>query len=106
MNKVLYQAYEADPQTYTELVGLTGVGAGTIRALAMATELIHGTALSYRDPVRYSFAHGGKDGTPFFIKRSDYDRTCHSLERALSRARIGETDRLQALRRLSQLARS
>ncbi len=105
-NKILHQIYEADPEDYSQLVALPGVGASTLRALAMVSEVVHGTPLTFKDPVRYSFAHGGKDGTPFPVHRPDYEATIASLETALQRARLGEMDRMKALKRLSSIAAS
>jgi hypothetical protein len=76
------------------------VGAKTLRALALLSELLAGAPPSWRDPARFAFAHGGKDGIPFPVDRTTYDRTAEMLEEAVRRARIGEPDRLQALRRL------
>lgn len=102
-NKALLKAYEAHPSRYVDLVALPGIGASTLRALAMVAEVIHGTPLTFHDPVRYSFAHGGKDGTPFPVRRQDYLTTLTSLEAALEKAKLGELDKMKALRRLSQL---
>lgn len=103
-NKILFKIYEADPANYAELVALPGVGASTLRALAMVSEVVHGTALTFRDPVRYSFAHGGKDGTPFPVHRPDYLATIDSLERAIRFAKLGDLDKMKTFRRLSQIA--
>ncbi len=102
-NKVLFKAYEAQPQAYQELVALPGVGASTLRALAMVSEVVHGAELTFQDPVRYSFAHGGKDGTPFPVRRPDYEATIAALESAINHARLGELDKMKAFRRLGSL---
>ncbi len=103
-NKILFKIYEADPANYAELVALPGVGASTLRALAMVSEVVHGTALTFRDPVRYSFAHGGKDGTPFPVHRPDYLASIDSLEHAIRFAKLGDLDKMKTFRRLSQIA--
>lgn len=105
LNTILFKIYEAQPQQYESLVGLPGVGASTLRALAMVSEVVHGSPLSFRDPVRYSFAHGGKDGTPFPVRRPDYEATIASLETAIQQARLGELDKMKAFRRLSRIAK-
>ena len=64
LSKILINAYECQPQGFEELLGLRGVGPKTIRALSLISELVYGIVPSYRDPARYSFAHGGKDGIP------------------------------------------
>lgn len=105
LNKTLLKAYEANPQDYESLVALPGVGGSTLRALAMVSEVVHGTPIAFSDPVRYSFAHGGKDGTPFPVSRPDYESTVQSLETALRLARLGQLDRMKAFQRLSVLSR-
>ncbi len=103
-NKILYKIYEADPSNYESLTAIPGVGASTLRALAMVSEVVHGTPLTFHDPVRYAFAHGGKDGTPFPVRRPDYEATIASLEKAIEKARLGELDKMKAFRRLTQTA--
>jgi len=100
--KVFLHTYEAQPRGFEQLLGLEGVGAKTLRALSLIAELIHGVPVSFRDPARYSFAHGGKDGHPFPVDREGYDRSIAFLETAVRRARLGDRERLEALRRLSQ----
>jgi len=88
-------------EEFGPLLGTEGVGAKTVRALALVSELVYGAPASFRDPVRYSYAHGGKDGHPYPVDRAIYDRTVETLKAAVSRARLGQRDRLEALRRLS-----
>ena len=99
----LASAYEAQPQNFEQLLGTANVGAKTIRALALLSEVIYGAAPSFKDPARFSFAHGGKDGHPFPVDRQTYDRSIHLLKEAVQRARVGERDRLEAVKRLNQL---
>src|SRR5206468_2977924 len=65
LERILVKTYERAPEDFETLLGIEGVGPKTLRALALASELVHGTAASMRDPARFAFAHGGKDGTPF-----------------------------------------
>ena len=51
----------------------------------------------------YSYAHGGKDGTPFPVDRDAYDRNIVVLTDAVRRARLGQNDKFEALRRLSKM---
>ncbi|NIM06289.1 MAG: DUF763 domain-containing protein, partial [Armatimonadetes bacterium] len=83
------------------LLGTRGVGPKTIRALALIAEVLHGTPASRRDPARYSFAHGGKDGIPYPVDRETYDRSIEILREATARAKIGDTERKRALQRLA-----
>jgi uncharacterized protein len=104
LHKVLLRTYERAPEDFQTLLGIPGVGAKTLRALALASELIYGTRPSTRDPARFSFAHGGKDGHPFPVDRETYDRTIEVLGTAVRRARVGETEKVQALKRLAAFA--
>lgn len=106
IDRILYQIYEHQPGDYEELVALPGVGASTLRALAMVSEVVFGAAPTFRDPVRYSFAHGGKDAHPFPVNRHDYEVSLTQLETAIGAARLGAKDRMDALRRLSRLAKN
>ncbi len=98
----LTSAYEAQPQNFEQLLGAPNVGPKTLRALALLSEVIYSAPVSFRDPARFSFAHGGKDGTPYPVDRQTYDRSIHILKSAVERAKMGERDRLEALKRLSQ----
>jgi hypothetical protein len=97
----LLRAYQRQPRDFEELLGTEGVGAKTVRALALVSEVVYGAPASYRDPARYSYAHGGKDGHPYPVDRETYDRTVQALKRAVERARLGQREKLDALRRLS-----
>lgn len=101
LRKGLFLACERQPQSFEQLLALEGVGARTIRALSLISEMVYGVAPSFRDPARYSFAHGGKDGHPFPVDRETYDRSIAFLADAVRRARIDGRDKLGALRRLS-----
>lgn len=101
IKKILLHTYEQQPATFEALLGTPGVGAKTIRALALVSELLYGAPASFRDPVRFSYAHGGKDGHPYPVDRETYDRTIEALRAAVTRARLGHRERLDALRRLA-----
>ncbi|HXF57413.1 MAG TPA: DUF763 domain-containing protein [Actinomycetota bacterium] len=103
VERVLLRAYEAQPEDYTALLEVPGVGAKGLRALALVAELAYGEPTSVRDPLSYAWAHGGKDGAPYPVDRATYDSTIASLRRALAEARAGRTERVAALRRLSRL---
>jgi hypothetical protein len=100
----LVKTYEAQAESFEALLGLPKVGAKTLRALALLSEVLAGAPVSWRDPARFAFAHGGKDGHPYPVDRATYDRTIAVLEDGLRRARLGEAERLRALRRLHQIA--
>jgi len=101
--KVLERTYEQQPHDFEVLLSTRGVGSRTIRALALISELIYGVEPSYRDPAKFSFAHGGKDGHPYPVDRENYDLSIEVLRRALSAAKIGRTEKLKAMRRLAFL---
>jgi uncharacterized protein len=104
--RVLVATYERQPEDYTGLLAVPGVGAKALRALALVAELTYGEPASVRDPVSYSFAHGGKDGTPFPVDRPTYDATIESLRRAVNEARAGHSEKSAALKRLAGVERS
>jgi hypothetical protein len=98
--RALQTAYELQPESYEDLVALRGLGPKRIRALSLISELIYGAPPSWRDPARFSFAHGGKDGTPFPVDRETYDASIRMLEEALEGAKMDREDKRQALKRL------
>ncbi len=99
----LQKAYEIQPQSYEELVSIQGVGPASIRALALISGLIYGKAPSWNDPAKYSFSHGGKDGIPFEVDRKTMDKSMEILKAGIEEAKVGQREKLHALRRLSSL---
>ena len=99
---VLQKAYELQPDNYEELVSLAGMGPKKIRALALISDLVYGAEPSWKDPVKYSFTHGGKDGFPYPVNRRVYDNSIQTLRDALDQARVDEKDRLYAVKRLHE----
>ena len=99
--RIFLRTYEQPPADFERLLGTEGVGAKSIRALALVAELLYGAKASVRDPARFSFAHGGKDGHPYPVDRETYDRTIETLRGAVQRARLGQREKLDALRRLA-----
>lgn len=106
LHRVLLPAYEAQPETYTDLLAVPGIGAKGLRALSLVAELTYGEPASVRDPVSFSFAHGGKDGTPYAVDRPTYDVTIESLRKALAEAKLGRSHKTSALKRLAGLERA
>jgi hypothetical protein len=99
--RIFLRTYEQPPADFEQLLGTEGVGAKSIRALALVSELVYGAKTSVRDPARFSFAHGGKDGHPYPVDRDTYDHTVEALRAAVERARLGQREKLDALRRLA-----
>jgi hypothetical protein len=102
LSRIILSTYERQPENFEQLLGLQGVGAKTIRALSLVSELIHGIPPSYRDPARYSFAHGGKDGIPYPVDKKTYDQSIELLSKAIYRAKLGITEKNEAMKRLGR----
>ncbi|MCK5559953.1 MAG: DUF763 domain-containing protein, partial [Thermoplasmata archaeon] len=96
----LRAAYEVQPKNYEELIAQPGIGPATVRALALVGELIYGTSPSWRDPVKYSFTVGGKDGVPYPVDRDVMDRITQIIKQGVEEAKVSKTEQLQALQRL------
>ncbi|MCL5736169.1 MAG: DUF763 domain-containing protein [Actinobacteria bacterium] len=101
--KIFLSTYERQPENFEVLLGLPGVGPKTVRALTLIAELVYGTAASRTDPVLFSYAHGGKDGFPFPVDRALYDQNVEFLHQAIVQAKLGRTERLDALGRLARV---
>ncbi len=103
LEKVLLKTYEKAPKNFEELLGVSGLGPKSLRALALLSELVYGAPVSHQDPARYAFAHGGKDGHPYPVNRKVYDQSIAYLEELLAKARIEYSEKMKAFRRLHQL---
>ncbi|WP_201312505.1 DUF763 domain-containing protein [Dyella sp. EPa41] len=101
----LAAAAENGPKDFTELLQVPGVGARTVRALAMVAEVLHGAPCRFNDPARFSMAHGGKDRHPFPVPTRVYDHTIGVLKTAITQSRLGNDERMAALRRLDEQSR-
>jgi uncharacterized protein len=119
LERIVRSAHERFPQDFQTLLGTQGVGAATVRSLSLLAELIYDAPASHRDPAQepapaapaerppqrrwadYSYAHGGKDGHPHPVDRATYDRSISVLTEAVRKSRIGESDKVAALKRLA-----
>ena len=101
----LAAAASCGPRDFPELLLVQGVGARTVRALAMVAEVVHGAPCRFSDPARFSFAHGGKDRHPFPVPLRVYDETIRVLKSAVQKAKLGPAEEVGALQRLDQQAR-
>ncbi len=99
--KTLRELYEFQPKNYEQLLGFRGIGPATIRGLALIAELIYGEKPSWKDPVKYSFAYGGKDGVPFPVNRKAMDESVQILRQAIQDTKIGEKEKIKSLQRLT-----
>lgn len=106
LHGALAVAAECGPKDFADLLLTPGVGARTVAALALVAEVIHGAPSRFSDPARFAFAHGGKDGHPFPVPLRVYDETIRVMKSAVSRAKLGNDDRLAAIARLDIQARS
>lgn len=98
------RAYDFQPKNYEELIAIRGIGPATVRALALVSDLVYGEKPCWEDPVRYSFCVGGKDGVPYPVDKPTYDETIEVLENAIKQAKVGDRDKINAVKRLRILA--
>ncbi len=106
LGAVLAVAHEREFHDFTSLLLLEKLGPRTLQSLALVAEVIHGTPTRFSDPARFSFAHGGKDGHPFPVPLKIYDETIQFLRSSLEGANIGETAKVDGLRRLDRFVRA
>jgi len=100
----LKKLYEFQPRNYEEFLSVRGVGPATVRGLALVSEIIYGEPPSWKDPVKYSFAYGGKDGVPRPVDRKAMDESIQFLKDAINQAKLGDKERMHALQRLGRWA--
>ena len=105
LHGALAAAAEREPADFAELLLAPGVGARTVRSLAMVAEVVHGAPCRFADPARFSLAHGGKDRHPYPVPTKVYDATISVLKSALAQAKLGNDERLEAVRRLDEQTR-
>lgn len=106
LGSILWMAQEAASQNFEDLLLLKGLGPRTLQSLALVSEVIHGTPSRFSDPARFAFAHGGKTGKPFPVPTQVYDETIASLRQAVDKAKIGQTDKLKAIQKLTDMAQN
>jgi hypothetical protein len=106
LESVVQKLYEQPLDDFEDLLERDGVGPKTVRALSMVAEVIWGASPSFEDPARYAFAHGGKDGHPFPVRKKRYDETTRFLGEMLNESDIGRTDKRKAMKRLAKLRKT
>lgn len=100
----LWKLCENAPQDFEDLVLIKGMGKESLRALSLVSEIVFGERPAYKDPVRYSFAHGGKDGHPYPVKREVYDRTISFMEEVLSKTKLNSVEKDKSYYLLKKLS--
>lgn len=103
--EVLKRTYNLQPRSYLEFIEIPGVGPGLVRALALISEILYGEPPDWRDPAKFSFAFGGKDGVPFPVDTSLMDEVAEVLENAIKSSRVSNKDKMAALKRLYLVVR-
>jgi len=101
IHKILLSTYEQAPENFEELLAIRGVGEKSLRALALLSELLYGKPPSFNDPARFSFAHGGKDGTPYPVDRRTYDFSIEVLKRAIEMSKLGNREKIESIKKLA-----
>lgn len=104
LGATLWLAHDQQPENFEELLLLKGVGPRTLQSLSLVSEVIHGSASRFKDPARFSFAHGGKDGHPFPVPTRVYDETIGILQNAVQKAKLGHAEKNDVIRKLHQIA--
>ncbi len=101
--KAFTTIHEANPQSFRDVIDIRGVGPRTTGALALISELVYSAPPSFKDPARFSFAHGGKDGYPFPVDRPTYENSIDFLKTCIDKAKLGDRDKIEAFRRMKNL---
>jgi hypothetical protein len=106
LGSILALAHEKEIRDFESLLLLEGLGPRTLQSLTLVSEVIHGTPSRFTDPARFSFAHGGKDGHPFPVPTKVYDETIQQLKVSVEKARIGDTEKHEAIKNLTRIAQN
>jgi uncharacterized protein len=106
LGSILALAHEKEIRDFESLLLLEGLGPRTLQSLTLVSEVIHGTPSRFTDPARFSFAHGGKDGHPFPVPTKVYDETIHQLKVSVEKAKIGDTEKHEAIKNLTLIAQN
>jgi hypothetical protein len=106
LGAVLAVSHDRKLHDFASLLLLENVGPRTLQTLAMVAEVIHGTPTRFSDPARFSFALGGKDRHPFPVPLKTYDETIDVLRRSLDAARVGDTEKMDGMKRLSKFVQA
>ena len=105
LGAVLWLAQDKNILNFDDLLLLEGLGPRTLQSLALVSEVIYGNPSRFKDPARFSFAHGGKDGHPFPVPLNVYDDTIETLQSAINKSKLGNNDKTEAIKSLSKIAK-
>lgn len=103
LGALLYVTRELQTDNFEELLLLKGVGPRTMQSLALVSEVIHGGPSRFKDPARFSFAHGGKDGHPFPVPITIYDDSITVIRKGIEKSKLGQLDKLKTINKLHQI---
>ncbi len=103
LGALLYVTRELQPKNFEDLLLLKGVGPRTMQSLALVSEVIHGAPSRFKDPARFSFAHGGKDGHPFPVPINTFDETISILQKGVEKSKLGNSDKLKSIEKLHRI---
>ena len=103
--KAVRKIYDVQPRNINELIMLRGVGAKTIRAISLVAQFIYGAEPSFRDPIRYTFTVGGKDGVPMPVDRRIYDELIDFYKSVIEHGEMGREKKKELINKLSSLYR-
>lgn len=102
--EALERAHELQPENFEKLLNIRGIGPATTRGLALVSEIIHGDSASWKDPAKYSYAFGGKDGVPYPVNKAAMDKAHRTLKSAIEEAELGRDEKLKAIKRLESFS--
>jgi hypothetical protein len=102
LERILVKVCDQKPENYEKLLSLEGVGPKTMRALSLVSEVVYGAKPSYEDPARYSFAHGGKDATPYPVDRQTYDASIEFFSRVVQKTKLPFYEKRNILAKLTK----
>ena len=106
LGSILWLAQKNKTEKFEDLLLLNGLGPRTLQSLTLVSEIIHGTPSRFTDPARFAFAHGGKSGHPFPILTGTYDETIYTLKSSIEKAKLGETEKHDAIKKLTKIAQT
>lgn len=104
LGSALWLAHDQKPENFEELLLLKGFGPRTLQSLALVSEVIHGSPIRFKDPARFSFAHGGKDGHPFPVPLKIYDETIEVLKNSVEKSKLGFSEKSEAIKKLHEIS--